>query len=127
MAKSFWVYVVQVTPLRLLSDMRPLRLHGAAYQPLLVFRGAGALAALTAQYIVEIQEHDSAPWRPDGVFTRANAWKRVRMAEFDSARACHHGHEEMPNRRGKVGVSRARSLIAQGRANERIVKVSKPA
>ena len=35
---------------------------------------------MTAQYIVEIQEHDSAPWRPDGVFTRANAWKRVLMA-----------------------------------------------
>ena len=58
-------------------------------------------------------------------FTHAEMLRIV--AEFDSARACHHGHEEMPNRRGKAGVSRARSLIAQGRANERIVKVSKPA
>ena len=32
-----------------------------------------------AKYIVEFQEHDSTPWRIDGVFTRANAWKRIKM------------------------------------------------
>jgi hypothetical protein len=31
----------------------------------------------TAQYAVEIQEHDSTPWSEPHLYTRAGAWKRV--------------------------------------------------
>ena len=32
-----------------------------------------------AKYIVEFQEYDSTPWRIDGLFTKRNAWKRIKM------------------------------------------------
>ena len=58
-------------------------------------------------------------------FTHAEMLRIV--AEFDSAKACGHGLMKVPGRRGGSKVGSSRSLIAQGRANERIAKVSKPA
>ena len=37
----------------------------------------------TAQYDVVLQEHDSTPWRDTHLFTRAGAWKRLRMLARD--------------------------------------------
>lgn len=35
------------------------------------------------RYIVEFLEHYGMPWRCDGMFTRAGAWKRIKMCAAD--------------------------------------------